>query len=164
MRLVRVQTIATHDNSCAFREVHEAFFHAAAHLLLRHEFIGRNDRVSANTSWSASPSSVIGCCNCASGWTVIRRSSTSWGVQPRAALSSCACGARPWFAHSLVAECAACSYARSRDSAADCTVLLADGAADGLTNPPVRIGDKAQSTPRLELVHRAHQPQIPLLN
>ena len=26
------------------------------------------------------------------------------------------------------------------------------------------IGDKAQSTPRLELVHRAHQPQIPLLN
>jgi len=41
MRLVRIQTVAqTHNKRLAFREVFEAFFHAAADLLLRHEFIG----------------------------------------------------------------------------------------------------------------------------
>jgi len=60
--------------------------------------------VSANTSWSASPSSVMGCCHCASGWTLFRRSAISWGVQPRAALRSWACGARPWLALSHATE------------------------------------------------------------
>jgi hypothetical protein len=41
MGLVRVQTIAqAHNERLAFREVYEAFFHAAAHLLLRYKFIG----------------------------------------------------------------------------------------------------------------------------
>src|SRR5947208_685478 len=46
----------------------------------------------------------------------------------------------------------------------DCTVLLADGTADGLADPPMSVGDKAQSTTRLELVHRAHEPEIPFLD
>src|SRR5262249_26459437 len=41
MWLVRVQTVAqTYNKRLAFREVHEALFHTAAHFLLRHEFIG----------------------------------------------------------------------------------------------------------------------------
>src|SRR5947199_10424721 len=46
----------------------------------------------------------------------------------------------------------------------DRAVLLANGAADGLADPPMGIGDKAQPTTRLELVHRTHQPQIPFLD
>ena len=46
----------------------------------------------------------------------------------------------------------------------DRAVLLAEGPADGLANPPVGIGDKSQPAPRLKLVHRAHQPQIAFLN
>src|SRR5262245_24858391 len=46
----------------------------------------------------------------------------------------------------------------------DRTVLLADGAADSLADPPMGIGDKAQPTTRLELVHCAHQPQVPFLD
>src|SRR5262245_8395617 len=46
----------------------------------------------------------------------------------------------------------------------DRTILLADGAADSLTDPPININDKAQPTTRLELVHRTHQPQIPFLD
>ena len=43
-------------------------------------------------------------------------------------------------------------------------VLLVQGPADRLPNPPVGIGGKAPPAPRLKLVHRAHQPQIAFLN
>ena len=46
----------------------------------------------------------------------------------------------------------------------DRAVLLVNRPADGLANPPVGIGDKAQPAPGLKLVHGAHQPQIAFLD
>ena len=121
--------------------------------------------VSSKTSWSAVPSSVIGCCNWTMGWTAIRSSSTSCGVQPRAALRSWELGARPWRSHSLVAAARSLLWRSMHVTRQpDRAVLLAEGPADGLANPPVGIGDKAQSAPRLELVHRTHEPQIAFLD
>ena len=64
LRLVCVETIAQpHNQGLAFGEVAEAGVHATAYLRCRYEHLGLRGQVSSKISWSAVPSSVMGCCN-----------------------------------------------------------------------------------------------------
>src|SRR5262249_12663048 len=166
MRLVRVQTIAqTHNKRLTCREVHEAFFHTAAHLLLRHECIGlrrlgirqhileriaivRDGLLQLRERLDGDQEIFHFLGRPAEGSTELLCLRSASLVRPQLGRSS--------------VQLALTLYDVTRQP--DRPVLLAEGAADGLADPPMGIGDKTQSTTRLELVHRTHQPQISLLN
>ena len=50
------------------------------------------------------------------------------------------------------------------DGNADRTALVGNGAGDGLTNPPYRIGAEFKAFGVVKLFHGAQQAQIPLLD
>ena len=50
------------------------------------------------------------------------------------------------------------------DRHADRAALIGDGAADGLANPPRRVGRETEAAGVFELVHRPHQPRVAFLD